>query len=597
MTSPERLRKLYQQPVPSARTGPLYNAFSYPTKIDAEAVALFIATHTRPGDTVLDVFGGSGTTAIAAKLCDRPTERLKEMARKARLRPTWGPRHAVVYELSPLGALVGDVMANPPKPDEFEAAATALLDSVESELGWIYDAESPTGDPGRIRHVIWSEVLKAPCCGHEAPLWDLAVTLSPVAVNSKFDCPECGQQVDTSSCPRVTDIVHDQLLDLELKQRRRVPVRVYGASESGNWSRPITADDERVLDKVVSAPLAFYPKAEIAWGDLYRSGYHTGLTHFHHLYTPRNLRGLSAVWAAIERQPAAVQPALRVWALSYNASHSTLLTRVVAKKNQADFVITGAQSGVLYVSGLPVEKNVFQGLRRKISTFKAAFEMTWGSQSTAEVVCGSSTKLHLADDSVDYVFTDPPFGDFIPYAEVNQVNEAWLGELTDRSEEAIISPAQGKGVDDYATLMSGVFSEVARALRPTGWVTVVFHASKPAVWHALGQAFADAGLKTVRTSVLDKVQVSFKQVVSEGGTRGDAVFLLRPGGAPARSQRFLTREQIVQQIVEANFEGEQERDRRRVYSRYVATCVENGIEVDLSAPEFYEWYESWRSKA
>src|SRR5690606_5198425 len=102
-------------------------------------------------------------------------------------------------------------------------------------------------------------------------------------------------------------------------------------------------------------------------------------------------------------------------------------------------------------------------------------------------------------------------GDFIPYAEVNQVNEAWLGELTDRSEEAIISPAQGKGVDDYATLMSSVFSEVARALRPTGWVTVVFHASKPAVWHALGQAFADAGLKTVRTSVLDKVQVSFKQ--------------------------------------------------------------------------------------
>jgi len=51
---------LYARPLPSARTGALYNAFSYPTKIDAELVAVFIATHTRPGSVVLDPFGGSG---------------------------------------------------------------------------------------------------------------------------------------------------------------------------------------------------------------------------------------------------------------------------------------------------------------------------------------------------------------------------------------------------------------------------------------------------------------------------------------------------------------------------------------------------------
>ena len=30
---------LYEVAIPSARTGPIYNAFSYPTKIDAEAIA------------------------------------------------------------------------------------------------------------------------------------------------------------------------------------------------------------------------------------------------------------------------------------------------------------------------------------------------------------------------------------------------------------------------------------------------------------------------------------------------------------------------------------------------------------------------------
>ncbi len=70
------------------------------------------------------------------------------------------------------------------------------------------------------------------------------------------------------------------------------------------------------------------------------------------------------------REDEDLQSALRLWVLSYNASHSTLMTRVVLKKNSKDFVLTGAQSGVLYVSGLPVEKNIFAGLRRKISVFR-----------------------------------------------------------------------------------------------------------------------------------------------------------------------------------------------------------------------------------
>ena len=31
--------------------------------------------------------------------------------------------------------------------------------------------------------------------------------------------------------------------------------------------------------------------------------------------------------------------------------------------------------------------------------------------------------MEESNNSIDFVFTDPPFGDFIPYAEVNQINE------------------------------------------------------------------------------------------------------------------------------------------------------------------------------
>src|SRR5262249_43945669 len=151
---------------------------------------------------------------------------------------------------------------------------------------------------------------------------------------------------------------------------------------------------------------------------LYRSGYHKGITHLHHFYTPRNLLAMATIWDQIEKAPAKLRDALRLLALSYNATHATLMTRVVVKQGEKDLVLTGAQTGVLYISGLPVEKNLFAGLRRKAKTIAQAFSEVAGSSSTVRVVCGDSSKLDLADQSVSYIFSDPPFGDFIPYSEL-----------------------------------------------------------------------------------------------------------------------------------------------------------------------------------
>ena len=117
--TPTRDLAMYRGSIPSSRAGAIYNAFSYPTKIDAEAVALYIATHTKPGQTVLDPFGGSGSTGIAARLCDSPTPRMLQLAEDLELDPHWGPRHAVIYELSTIGALLSSVMTSPPDVSEF----------------------------------------------------------------------------------------------------------------------------------------------------------------------------------------------------------------------------------------------------------------------------------------------------------------------------------------------------------------------------------------------------------------------------------------------------------------------------------------------
>ena len=123
------------------------------------------------------------------------------------------------------------------------------------------------------------------------------------------------------------------------------------------------------------------PRKEVAWGDLYRSGYHRGITHLHHFYTPRNYLALATLWDLVETFDDDLQDALRLLILSFNSTHSTLMTRVVVKKGQNDLVLTGAQSGVLYVSGLPVEKNIFKGVRRKIRTIADAFDLVFERQA------------------------------------------------------------------------------------------------------------------------------------------------------------------------------------------------------------------------
>jgi hypothetical protein len=512
------------------------------------------------------------------------------LAREQGLTPTWGPRQAVLYDVSVLGSFIARVMCNPPDPKRFQTAATSLVERAEELCGWLYETTGPDGTSGTIRHVVWSDVLICPACGGEITYWDACVRQAPLRLEKIFSCPRCTTFIDVNACKRVIETVVDHVLGVPLQRKVRVPVVVYGTTGTKNWKRLATPADMVVVDKASHEPLPpSTPITEIRWGDLYRSGYHLGISHLHHFYTPRNFLALSTIWRLVEDFDADLQDALRLLVLSFNASHSTLMTRVIVKKGQLDLVLTGAQSGVLYVSGLPVEKNIFKGLRRKMKTITEAFSTVASSRSSVTVVNGTSTALYLEDGSVDYVFTDPPFGNYIPYAEVNQINELWLGVVTKQSDEIIISPAQGKDVTSYGEMMRAVFSELSRVLRTSGRATVAFHSAKASVWQALIDAYSAAGLAPVAVSVLDKTQTSFKQAVSDVVVKGDPLILLSRVGGEACTRGEISITDIIASVLdEARRSGEaEERKRERLFSRFVARCLILGLPVTIDAGEFY----------
>ncbi len=578
---------LYRHPLKATRGGPLFAAFPYPTKISPEAIALFIASHTRPGDTVFDGFAGSGSTGIAALLCASPTAAMRENAKKLGLDVRWGARRAILWELGTLGSFIARTLCAPPDPDEFRREAERVLKDCEKELEWMYAARDPKGRIGTIRYVIWSEVVVCPHCGKATTLFEGRVRRNPARINPVFRCPLCFHRSGVNDMRRLTQTRFDELLQGNVTTRLRRPVWVYGVTGKTTWSRPADRYEAALLRRISQARLPpGIPVAEIPWGDLYRNGYHRGITHLHHFYTRRNLVAFSALWRRASASP--LKDALRFWLLSYNASHATIMTRVVAKEGQRDLVVTSAQPGVLYVSGLPVEKNLFSGLRRKLNTIHDAFRLTRRNTHLVDVRQGSCLETDIPSGSIDYVFTDPPFGGNIPYAEVNFINEAWLGEYTDAAKEVTISNSQNKDVGDYQALLAQAFREIHRVLKPNGEATVVFHSSSSDVWNALSRAYSQAGFALEKASVLDKTQASFKQVTTNGAVKGDPTLLLRKRvSEPCRTNGAVA-PVLDELLARAGASGDRsERTPQRLYSRFVTHYLARGEIVPLDAHEFY----------
>ena len=586
----DNIKALYTKPLPSSRSGAFYNTFPYPTKISPEAIAVYIACTTNPGDVVLDAFAGSGSTGVAALLCEHPTKRMKEIAKSLNVTPVWGARNAVLYEIGTYASFAIKTILSRITNSEFTEAVDGFLNKAQDLVGKLYEVTDPAGATGTIRYIIWSEVLVCPNCHAEISYFERGTSRNPVQFKDEIVCPHCKKVHHIDEMPFATEEYYDASLQRQTSRKKRIPAWIYGTTNGCNWDRQATeADVSRVKEIEDNYPFNDTPQ-EIQWGELHRAGYHYGITHLHHFYTARNYIVMSKLWKLTETYAENIADALKLLLLSYNASHCTLMTRVVAKKKAKDFILTSAQSGVLYISKLPVEKNILLGLKRKVKPFAEAYTMLQDCTGQVTIRNSSSAKMKESDNSIDFVFTDPPFGDFIPYAEVNQINELWLNKVTRREDEIIISASQGKDVLTYQKLLTQVFSEINRVLKPTHYASIVFHAAKAKVWDAFSEAVTGAGLQIVLTNILDKTQASFKQVVSDGSVQGDPLFLLKKSSARKHisqlTDKDVLRSLLTDHMTDPSF------DNRTCFSWYVNRCMKLGVDVKMDAKQVYEFYNS-----
>src|SRR5690554_8056384 len=134
-----------------------------------------------------------------------------------------------------------------------------------------------------------------------------------------------------------------------------------------------------------------------------------------------------------------------------------------------------------------------------------------------------SNIINFQENSIDYIFTDPPFGGNLNYSELSFLWEAWLKVVTNQKHEAIINAVQGKGLLEYQSLMTQCFSECYRILKPGRWWPEQFHNSQNSVWNAIQESLQRSGFIIADVRTLDKQQGSFKQVTTTSAVKQDPV--------------------------------------------------------------------------
>ena len=129
-----------------------------------------------------------------------------------------------------------------------------------------------------------------------------------------------------------------------------------------------------------------------------------------------------------------------------------------------------------------------------------------------------------------YIFTDPPFGENIYYADLNYLVESWYGVVTNADKEAIVDQAKNKGLPEYQHLMRQCFAQYCRVLKPGHWMTVVFHNSRNAVWNAIQEALQMVGFVVADVRTMDKQQGSYRQVTSMAAKQDLVISAYKPNG-------------------------------------------------------------------
>lgn len=608
-------REPFAADVSEGKYDPLYKIHAYPTKVPFRAIIRYLLHFTQPGDLVFDGFAGTGMTGVAAEMCGN----LKEVSSIMNSNDNYlkGQRNAILCDLSTNATHIASNYIRHINTTEFEKHFSTYIERCEAQIKWLYQTQDPaTGNIGIINYVVWSEVFFCEHCSREYSYWDSAVTYHPGdtlgIVKKKQKCPHCGAEATRRTAENAVETVFDHFIGDTITQKKHVPVLINYKIGQTRWEKIPDDFDLKLLQKIsdklpeIAGSIRTEPLMLIDgnnWGDLQRE-YHLGITHAHHFFSKRNLHVLSILANELKRVNRPYRDAFS-FLITASFNRITNLVRYMPQYKERN---VGPLSGTLYKPMLFGELNILNVMRAKVKrAAEGLSKLPKVSSCTITTQSSSAMRFQIPDNVIDYIFTDPPFGDNLPYSELNFNEETWLGVHTNTKQEAIVSATQNKDIRGYKSLIGSCFHENYRILKPGRWMTVVFHNSRNTIWNAIQEALFESGFVVADVRTLDKKRGTTKQqVYTSGAVKQDLVIsAYKPnGGLEDRFKISAGTEEGVWDFVRTHLkqlpifvskngqaESIAERQHFLLFDRMVAFHVQRGVAVPLSAAEFYAGLE------
>lgn len=607
-------REPFAADVSEGKNDIIYNAHNYHTKVPYKAIMRYILHYTEPGDIVFDGFSGTGTTGVAAQMCGVPEidSDLKYLIEKDIANVEWGSRKAILSDLSPIAAFISHNYNTPVNVHEYKKATSSIMEHFEKECGWMYETfhlddkgnimEDINGPvKGKINYTVWSDVFICPNCGHEIIFYNVATDKDSGKVFKEFTCSKCNMELQKKDCTRAKEIILDKSLNKELTLSKQVPVLINYSVGKSTFSKVPDSNDISVINKIDTLDIPYwYPANELP------EGYNTeqpkrshGITHAHVFYTRRNLFAIAFIFNQLRTVEETLRNHLIFTFEQILYGMSKLARYVPTHYSQVNQYL----SGTLYIGSQVVEVSPGYILNNKIKNLVKVFTKEYCKKKNVIVSTNSLVKTNISTNSIDYIFTDPPFGNNLNYSELSFLWESWLRVLTNNKTEAIVNNVQNKGLVEYQEIMTDCFLEYYRVLKPNRWMSVVFHNSKNAVWNAIQEALNRVGFVIADVRTLDKKQGSFKQVTTTSAVKQDLVItvykpkesfkrkMIEQAGNEETAWGFVRQHlEKLPIVVKRNDKIEliTERQGFLLFDRMVAYHIMNGIQIPLDASDFYK---------
>lgn len=588
-------REPFAADVSEGKSDDIYNYHTYHTKVPPKAIMKYILHYTEPGDVIYDAFCGSGMTGVAAAMAGNNAFTDNN--------PKTGTRYCILSDLSVAATFIAQGYNYPQNLNSASMLAEKALEWLKKDFGWAYETNHINHGQlflekkGMINYTVWSDIVICPQCGEELNFYKIGVdSKTGHKRGGGLTCPKCGFIGKNTEFERATTTIFDDVSGTPIRIVKEEPVLINYTFAGKKYDKEPDSDDIALIEKVSQMKVKeWYPKDEVP------DGFNTSQPKKSHLvnrmdlfYNKRSLISFAKLWEYVENVDEKYRNILKFWLQTVSVGFTKTNRYFSSSFSQVNRYL----KGTLYIAATRSEVSPWYALSGKAKKLNKLIP-----NPNCIITCMSSEKSLIPDNSVDYIFIDPPFGSNIMYSDLNIIWEAWLRLYTQNDNEAIINDVANKDDAFYKKLMLKVLCDCYRVLKPNRWITIEFHNSQNKVWNILQSVISQSGFVVADVHVLDKQVQTMKQYSTKNSVDKDLVISaykpceslvskIQSGMSSEDTAWAFVREHLNQLpvVVLSNDKIEivAERQAIMLWDRMVAYHIMNGVAVPMDASSFYQ---------